>query len=252
MKNIIIDLQSKVRYLFFLLIIVTLASCAGEEEDVFNNISEPESAILSTNSASVEISGPDTVDCTSSASVTLSATNFVNLPGPKRFSWSIVSGNGNIITQSNLPTIIVIFSSDFEPGQSIVVELEVRSRNGLSATTQHIITCPGGGPVKVNPPGQPGPIIFDSFEQGRFCTRTRANLLEAGEAECAEYYIWSVSPSGPGITLTPKDRRTLISVSDPGTYVVTVVAVNSAGESEPRSITLTAENCSDGSGLGFL
>lgn len=247
MKNNNYSMLLQFKYLFVFIAMMVMASCTTEEEDL-EELETVESLAFQTNGATVRVTGPSTVDCNATSSVTLRASNLAELPNP-RYSWSVISGAGFIRSGVNSSLASIGFRNSFRSGNSIVVRLVVRGSNGLTAKSDHRIRCEVVPPCT---PTRPGAILFDTFEQGRFCTNTSANLLEVGAASCAERYIWTVSPSGVGVDFRPNGRRATISVFSPGAYQVSVVAVSANGTRSPARVrTLQAENCGGFGGGNF-
>lgn len=167
--------------------------------------------------------------------------------------WSIINGSNGmqVIGSSTGDSYTIRFTASFTGGVIRVVSGNCDLRLTINVT--------GGGIVNDcanTVPDRPGQIDFDAFlgskpsENADFCVNTRANILAISSVECAESYIWSITPTVFGTQLQPNPSNGLsatLKVTQPGNYVVSVRAVNANGQaSQTRSISLTAEQCRGG------
>lgn len=157
--------------------------------------------------------------------------------------WSVASGGMSILGATTGASVTVQFHQGFASGQ-LLAELDEPPFLGVD--------CGVIAPIAsqcMTPPPAPGSIAFDYFrppepQHGDFCTITQGNLLEAAASPCASSYSWTISPTAPGVKLTPNGRRATLSVFQARSYTVSVRASNCNGTSPATERILVAETCS--------
>ena len=173
------------------------------------------------------------------------------------YQWSVLSGSGiQIIGDSNLKSFRLKFSQGFTTGVIRVLfnncEVSITIvRGGYNIICSTITTTPTPSPV-YSDFGSPVPsnYIKDNLGQNYICTKTINNTLSVPYEPCTNY-SWSISPAGTQGKIFPSLNNAIVTVSQVGTYTVTLTTTNSVG-TRIEQFKLYAQDCNTvGGGLGF-
>lgn len=173
------------------------------------------------------------------------------------YQWSIDSGsNVQIIGASNQKSVTLYFSQGFN--QAVIKVLFGNCDERLTLTDSRF-DCDCN--VYPTPPlaypiysqfGSPVPsgYLEGNLGSNYICTTTINNELSVPYEKCASY-DWQISPGGNQGKVFPSGNSAIVTVSQPGTYTVTLTTTNVVG-SRVEKFILYAENCNTGGGgIGF-
>ncbi|CAM1354240.1 hypothetical protein [Tenacibaculum ascidiaceicola] len=182
-----------------------------------------------------------------------------NVPLSTTLSWSVLSGeNIDIIGSTNSRSFTVHFNSGFTIG---AIRLETNYSGGCNLefsvylespyvpNCNNVITPPFPYPI-YSTFGSPVPSNYekDNLGSNYICTTTINNELSVPYERCASYN-WQISPGGNQGKVFPSGNSAIVTVSQPGTYTVTLTTTNVAG-SRVEKFILYAEDCDGGIGSG--
>lgn len=171
------------------------------------------------------------------------------------YQWYIQSGNNvQIIGASNQKSVTLYFTQAFTQAEIKVVFGDCDERFTL---TDARLDCDCS--VYPTPPlaypiysqfGSPVPSGYSEGNLGSnyICTTTINNELSVPYERCASYN-WQISPGGNQGKVFPSGNSAIVTVSQPGTYTVTLTTTNVAG-SRVEKFILYAEDCDGGIGSG--
>lgn len=183
-----------------------------------------------------------------------------NVPLSTTLNWSIISGtNIEIIGSTNSRTFTVRFNSGFTIG---AIRLETNYSGNCNLEFSVYLTGTYIDCNKINTPPVPSPIysdfgspvplnyIQDNLGDNYICTTTINNTLSVPYEPCTSY-SWSISPAGTQGKIFPSLNTAIVTVSQPGTYTVTLTTTNNVG-TRIEIFKLYAEDCNtNGGGFGF-